>query len=176
VLKALFWRIVYSNWRQATEDRQRGYTLLLLVPGDLPVFTLIAMQVCAAQDGEGLFETLVIPDKVTSGFQTSLQHELPRWPHGVVRLTPLRPLEQCVATRLRNPHTNCWLQMLRGVENTHTRYALWHDADAFLANRHFLKTHYRECKIGGLACLRLVRLGHVVCRSGYGHLVAMRVI
>jgi hypothetical protein len=146
---------------------------MLLLPGDLPVFTHIAMQVCAAQDGEGLFETLIIPDKLTSEFRTSLEQELARWPHGGVRLTPLRPLEQWVATRLRNPHTNCWLQMLRGVENTRTRYALWHDADAFLENPHFLKTHYMECKIGGLACLGVSPPWDTwFADQGYGHLVA----
>jgi hypothetical protein len=173
MLKALFWRILYSHWKQATGNRQPGYTLMLLVPGDLPVFTHIAMQVCAAQDGDGLFETLVISDKVISALQNCLEEELARWPHGKVRLTPLGPFDQWLANWLRNPHTNCWLQMLRGVDNTRTRYALWHDADLFLANPNFLKTHFQECSSAGLACLGVSpSWDRWFVDQGYGHVVA----
>ena len=41
-LKLIAQQALYRNWTPETSDLHEGYTLLLLVPGDLPVFLKLA--------------------------------------------------------------------------------------------------------------------------------------
>ena len=50
MLKSAFWRIRFARWSSAPSGAVRpGYTLLLPVPGDLPVFLELALAVCRTQ-------------------------------------------------------------------------------------------------------------------------------
>ncbi len=41
--KATLWKWLYAHWSQPVTRPVPGYTILLLVPGDLPVFLKIAL-------------------------------------------------------------------------------------------------------------------------------------
>jgi len=70
--KATLWKWLYAQWSQPATEPVPGYTILLLVPGDLPVFLKIALETCARQNSKHLIETLVIPDKWMPGFDKLL--------------------------------------------------------------------------------------------------------
>ncbi|GAX37566.1 hypothetical protein [Nodularia sp. NIES-3585] len=151
--KSMIWKIFYSQWKKSISKSIPGYTILMLIPGDLPVFLKIALDVCARQNPEHLIETLVIPDKLISGFPELLNTFKQDYPVSPIRLVKLNPVEQLITRYQNNPHINCWLQMLRGVNAVNTTHALWHDADLFLIESDFLKSHYQTCLEKRLACL-----------------------
>ncbi|NJO10691.1 MAG: hypothetical protein HC873_14725 [Leptolyngbyaceae cyanobacterium SL_1_1] len=118
---------------------------MMLIPGDLPVFLKLALDICSRQNPEHLVETLVIPDKTLPGFKQLLNQWSKDYHTSSIRLVALNPVEQSITKLQNNPHTNCWLQMVRGIEAVKTQYALWHDADLFIKDANFLKTHYEAC-------------------------------
>lgn len=143
-IKAAGWRLLYSKWRPMPVENE-GYTILLMFPGDLPVFLDIAMAVCARQNPEHLAEVLVIPDKMHRYYGTHWESIRKQWPRGPIRLVRLRPFEQRFAGFRNSPHTYCWLQLIRGMEQARSTHALWHDADLFILNRNLLKEQYETC-------------------------------
>ena len=66
-LKDTVWRTAFARW-PPLHDTREGYTLLLPVPADLPVFLRLALANAAAQDCDGRVETLVIPDVPSAAF------------------------------------------------------------------------------------------------------------
>lgn len=152
-LQALFWKTFYSRWRTQCAQRQPGYTILLPVPGDLPVFLELALLVCGRLNPEHLVETLVIPDIPTAACHEIVKRVGATWKNGGLRLVELPWLDRQVTTRLNKPHSNHWLQLINGVENTRTTHALLHDADAFLFDPDCLKRQYERCVQRQLSCL-----------------------
>lgn len=57
--KATIWKWLYARWSKPVVEPIPGYTILLMVPGDLPVFLKIALEMCITQNPEHLVETLV---------------------------------------------------------------------------------------------------------------------
>lgn len=155
--KATIWKWLYARWSKPVVEPIPGYTILLMVPGDLPVFLKIALEMCITQDREHLVETLVIPDKWMPGFHELLETWAKNYFISPIRLVDLNAFEQLITHFQNNPHTNCWLQMVRGVEAVRTTHALWHDADLFLCEPDFLKTHYETCVEQSLACMGVSR-------------------
>jgi len=151
--KSEIWKKFYGNWNQPQAELIPGYTILMLIPADLPVFLKIAMAVCGKQDPEHLVETLVIPDTWVRGFSELLDTFAHDYSISPIRLVNLKPIEQLITRYQNNPHINCWLQMVRGAEAVRTTHALWHDADLFVTEPDFLKTHYKTCVDRHLACL-----------------------
>ena len=153
VKRAQIWKWLYGQWSKPVVEPIPGYTLLMPVPGDLPVFIKIALDVCATQDPEHLVETLVLPDKLIKGFPELLETWAKNYSISPIRLVNLQPLEQLLTRYQNNPGTNHWLQLVRGVEVVRTTHALLHDADLFMTERGFMKTHYETCAEAHLACL-----------------------
>ena len=153
MIRADFWKLLYSEWENSDFQPIPGYSSLILAPGDLPFFLKIALEVCARQNSEHLVETLIIPDnRLTAGYVDRLNlwakdHPTP------VRMVPQKPLERLFTRFHKNAHNNCWMQMVRGINAVRTTHALWHDVDLFISERDFLKTHYEACKAQQLACL-----------------------
>ena len=171
--KATLWKWFYTQWSQSVVEPLPGYTILLMVPGDLPVFLKIALEICASQNPKHLIETLVIPDKWIPGFDELLENWARDYSISPLRLVRLKPLEYAITHYQNNPHTNCWLQMLRGVEAVRTTHALWHDADLFICEPRFLKTHYETCAAQQLACLGVSPVWDTWYRQqGINHLTA----
>lgn len=167
------YRLLYPRWRGGDGARTPGYTLLLLIPGDLPVFLKIAMEVCGAQDAEHRVETLVLPDIATGGFDRAFARCARDWTGGPIRVVRLRRAEGALARWRKNPHLNCWLQFITGVNAAHSTHAIWHDADLFVDDPGFLRRHYEECRDRDLAVLGLSEAWDAWYREhGLGHMVS----
>lgn len=149
---ASLWKWQYSHWQKPINERILGYTILLPVPGDLPVFLKIALETCSNQKPDGVIETLVIPDQFVPGFSELLSSWQEKY-YTPIRLINPNPLEQIICRYQNNPHNNHWLQLIRGINATQTTHALLHDADLFITEDAFMKTHYETCKSENLACL-----------------------
>lgn len=143
----------YIKWDRSVKEPLEGYTILLPVPGDLPVFLKIALEVSSTQNPAGLVETLVIPDQKVSGFTELFDIWKDKFDLSAIRLIHPSPVEQLIARYQNNPHNNHWLQIIRGVNGTRSTHALLHDADLFITEDNFMKTHYQTCVKRGLACL-----------------------
>ncbi|MBD3882936.1 hypothetical protein IFO70_14295 [Phormidium tenue FACHB-886] len=153
MIKADFWKLLYSEWEKTQVAPIPGYSLLILTPGDLPFFLKIALEVCARQNAEHLVETLIIPDnRLTSGFADRLNLWAKDYPTPI-RMVPQKPLEKLFTRFHKNAHNNCWMQMVRGINAVRTAHALWHDVDLFISEKDFLKSHYETCAAQQLACL-----------------------
>jgi len=151
LIKSVFWKMFYSRWNAPVDQLEPGYTLLLMVPGDLPVFLRLAMEVCRRQDPAHLVETLVIPDKLSDGLMDRWRDLRREWPHGSIRLVQLGWLDRQLTNRRNDPHINCWLQVIRGIEQARSTYALWHDADLFITNRSMLRDLYEHASANNMA-------------------------
>src|SRR4051794_18828925 len=108
-MKSFIWKRLYNRWEAPPVTPKAGYSMLLLMPGDLPFFLEIFLRVFAEKRTEHLVEALVIPDLIPSGFRARFARFRERWPHGEVRLVPLKPLDRLMVMLARNPHANCWL-------------------------------------------------------------------
>jgi hypothetical protein len=152
-MNATLWKLFRSSWQKAPPARAPGYSVLLAVPADLPVFLKIAMGTINAQQNAGLVETLVVPDSPSPEFEAAYERAKKDWTNGPIRLVALRPLERFVTKRINSPHTNHWLQMTNGVEAAASTHALLHDADLFITDKSFLAGHYAAIAGKDLACL-----------------------
>jgi hypothetical protein len=173
VKKSDLWKIFYSFWSKAKQPRQEGYSLLLAIPGDLPVFLKIALAVCAAQDKRHCLEVIVTPDQRSTGFRQVFESCQKNWQGPPLRLTELNWIENWLTTTAKNPGTNHWLQIIRGINAARTRFALLHDADLFITDRQFLKKHYELCADKQLDCLGVSPAWDGwFARNGYDYLTA----
>lgn len=171
-LKTAIWKTAYRRWALPTSCPRPGYSLLLLVPGDLPIFLRIAMTVCARQAHEHLVETLVIPDVPTPEFWRTFETLRAGWNGGDIRVVQLRGLSRAI-TRLNNPFHNCWLQLVSGVNASTATHAVWHDADAFVIEPGFLDAQYLACVSDALACVGVNEAWDRWYRdTGHTHIVA----
>src|SRR6266702_4030874 len=91
---AAYWRLRFRRWgrRLPSED---GYTLLVPVPGDLPVFLDLALAVCRLQKSSSRIATLVLPDVTTPAVEAAVAAARPSWP-GPLELVRQQPLERLV--------------------------------------------------------------------------------
>jgi len=147
-----FWQKFYT-WGQRSDEVIPGYTIMLTVPGDLPVFTKIALEICSRQRSDHLVETLVIPDQLTAGLPELLEAWAKDYVISPIRLVPLTALDQLLAQKLNHPSLTHWLQLFRAAIVTRTTHAVLHDADLFMIDSNFLKIHYETCVNRRLACL-----------------------
>lgn len=150
---ANIWKWLYRTWDKSFDSAIPGYTILLPVPGDLPVFLKIALEICSTQKPDGLIETLVIPDQYKPGFAELVNNWQAEYYQSPIRVINPKPLEQLITRYQNNPHNNHWLQLTRGVNTSRSTHALLHDADLFITEDSFMKTHYQTCAKDNLACL-----------------------
>lgn len=153
--KNAVWRAAYSQWRlDSPRDLSPGYTVLMPVPADLPVFVRLAIANVAAQDASRRREILIIPDKRGSAIVEAVAASKAETGLSDVRLIALSPLSRAFGRLARSdPATNYFLQLHAGVTESATTHALLHDADLFLTDADFLARHYQRCAERGLACL-----------------------
>jgi hypothetical protein len=151
-LKEAFWRQLYPQWDKTEVARVPGYTIVIPVPGDLPVFLKIALEVCDKQDPAHLCEILVIPDQLPNAFRECFADWSNAYTARPVRLVHLRAWERW-KTRVRpNGMVTHWLQVIRGIQAVRTNHALLHDADLFILEPRFMRTLYDTCVERELAC------------------------
>ena len=126
--------------------------MLLMVPGDLPVFQRIAMDVCAKQDQTYLEDLLVIPDQMSPALEAHWEDIERAWCGKSIRLVRFNAKDRWVVKRARNPHISIWLQMVRGMEAARTTHAVWHDADLFISHPSMLRDLYEHAAAHNMAC------------------------
>lgn len=151
-LKEELWKQLYSQWNDGHVARVPGYTIVIPVPGDLPVFLKIALEVCAKQDPEHLREIVVIPDMLPNVFLKCFENWSNEYAVRPVRLVNLRYMERWKNRVRPNGMVQHWLQFIRGAEAVRTNHALLHDADLFILEPRFMRTLYETCVERELAC------------------------
>jgi len=172
-LKDTAWRAAFARW-PPLRDMLEGYTLLLPVPADLPVFLSLALANAAAQDRNGRVETLVIPDVPSAAFALVYQEARPHFDAGPLRLVELGLAARTVQRVAGNQAgSNYFLQVHAGIAAATTTHVLLHDADLFIEDPGFMARHYRRCADEGLACLGVSPAWDDWLREhGFGHVVA----
>jgi hypothetical protein len=175
----LLYQVLFRRWPAAAPKQpESGYTVLLPVPADLPVFLKIAMTIVARQDAQHRRETLVLPDASSSAslaaFRAVFDHATAAWPGDQrIRTVPLGPLARAMAQRQKNPGLNHWLQFVYGVSACRTTHALLHDADLFLSDPGFIETQYQRALSTRAACVGISPVWDAwYAENGYAHLVA----
>jgi hypothetical protein len=74
---------------------------------------------------------------------------------------------------VKNPHANCWLQLINGVNAARATHAFFHDADLFVLAPDFFEAQYEWCARDRLACLGLGPAWDPWYReNGLGHITA----
>jgi hypothetical protein len=172
-LQHAYWSLLYQRWPRP-RARVPGYTLILTVPPDLPVFLRLAVDVLRRQDPAHLVETLVVPDAYDRGFAREVSGLAAEWPEGRMRLVQPGAKDRLVRSGMSKASLIHWLQLVVGARETRSTHAVLHDVDLFVLERGFLRSLYEACRDGGYACLgneaawkgaawtQLPRFAHVV--------------
>ena len=150
-----YWDLRWERWpgqRDSRGPETPGYTMLIPVPGDLPVFLRLALDMCARQSAEHRVSTLIIPDKVT-GAMARITAEARRSWDGELVLRYLPMPERWILPRLKTGWRNHGLQVITGAARARSTHIILHDADLFLLTPDLLDSHYRECRDRNLDCL-----------------------
>jgi len=136
-LTSRYWRIRFARWSTARPAVESGHTLLVPVPGDLPVFLDLALAVCRRQHHRTRRATLVIPDYPSDAVRAAVAREQATWPGGGLELLELPALDRFVLPRLGDPGRNHGAQIIAGVSAARTERVILHDADLFLFDEAF---------------------------------------
>lgn len=137
-----YWTTRFAHWSPALPESP-GYSLLVPVPGDLPVFLEVALAVIGQQQSQHRVETLVIPDVVTPQMRSIVDKAQANW-QGRLELVPLPQPERSVLPRLKNPGHNHAVQLITGVHASRGSHILLHDADLFLLDPGALDQRYEQ--------------------------------
>lgn len=146
-----YWQARFKKW-PAPAKASPGYSLLVPVPGDLPVFLRLALAVCKGQQSQSRLETIVVPDIVTEQVRSIVAEASPTWP-GRLFLQPLPQPEKWMLPRLGDPGRNHALQLIAGVSACRSTHIVLHDADLFLLEPDLLDQRFELCQSKQLACL-----------------------
>src|SRR5215212_10308 len=122
-----YWKLRLRGW-PADAGRRTGYSLLLPVPGDLPVFTDLGLEVCASMSAKFRVETLVIPDQPSPCIGRIVASRESAWT-GPLRIIHLPRPERELLRRRPNPFLYYGLQYVTGVKASEATHLLLHDAD-----------------------------------------------
>ncbi len=146
-----YWRLRLRRWPRHTPARE-GYTLLLPVPGDLPVFAQLALTACARQRSAHRRSTIVLPDRPSPTINAAVEARQPSWPDEL-RVQTFPAPERWVLPYLKSGSRNHGLQLIIGAGASDTTHVLLHDADLFPQHPGLLDAQYRACLDRNLACL-----------------------
>lgn len=150
--KDLFWRLRYSRWPARAGDLGDGYSVLVPVPGDLPALAELALSVLRRQESANRLRTVLVPDQPSPAIEAIVARERPAWP-GELRLARLALPERWFVHRLRSASRIHWLQVVTGMGQVSSTYALLHDADLFLLDDNVLEERFVLARDRDLACL-----------------------
>ena len=153
---------LYPRW-PAPASLIDGYTLVLPLPGDLPVFLELALAALRSQEPAGRVETVVVPDGITHEFLATYERATARFDWGPIRLVEIGRRGKALQRTKNGPwnkassHLNHFLQIYHGAAAARTTHAILHDADLFLTDLRFLTDRFQACSDGGFACLGVER-------------------
>jgi hypothetical protein len=134
----LWLRPVYPSWPQGDEQALDGYSILLPVPSDLPVFYRMAVQVIAHQSLKRANEVIVIPDLNSSAFEAVVSRDGPMIGSARLVYCGNSRAADAVSKLYRRPNFLHAAQIIRGLSQARSKYALLHDADLFLFDNAFI--------------------------------------
>ncbi len=146
-----YWRTRLRSWSPANGDLQPGYTLLLPVPGDLPVFLELALAAAASQDSAHRRATMVIPDRPTPEITSIVESYRKDW-NDELSVTLLPSPERWFLPIMKSGSRNHGMQLIAGVTQCKTTHILLHDADLFPCNTDLLEQQYLRCVERDLSC------------------------
>lgn len=148
---ASYWKLRFARWgrRPAQQD---GYTLLVPVPGDLPVFLDLALAVSRLQQSDSRVSTYVLPDQRTPAMAAAVAEARPAWP-GELVLMDLPPLERILLPRLKDPGRNHGSQLITGVSAARSSHIVLHDADLFMLRDDVHESQYASARARNLDAL-----------------------
>ncbi|MGA3220990.1 MAG: hypothetical protein ABSE77_18255 [Acidimicrobiales bacterium] len=146
-----YWQARFRRWPKRASGSE-GYSLLVPVPGDLPVFLRLALAVCRHQDPASRLETIVVPDRVTPLMKDIVDQARRDWP-GELVLQALPVPERWVLPRMGNPGRNHASQLIAGVCRSRATHIVLHDADLFLMRPDLHRREFEMCRQRQLACL-----------------------
>lgn len=129
-----------------------GYSLLVPVPGDLPVFARIALAVTRLQDPASRVETLVVPDIPSPAVDAVVAAAATDWA-GPLRVVPLPLADRLVLPRLGDPGKNHGAQIVAATTASRATHVLLHDADLFLLAADVHEAEYRYAAAHGSAAV-----------------------
>lgn len=139
-----YWSSRFARWPEPL-PQVPGYTLLVPVPGDLPVFLELALSCLATQTHRDRVDTVVIPDRPTRQVAAAVAARRDTW-SGPLLLRPLPLPERVVLPRLGNPFHNYGVQVITGVGTARGSHVILHDADLFLLRPEVLDERYRRTR------------------------------
>lgn len=170
--KDFIWKAAFARWPARPSETGVGYTLLLPVPADLPVFLRFALANAAAQDSTGRVETLVIPDMPSDAFRREFEAAVREIPVEGARLVTPGLRARLMQRAARNqPSANHFIQLHAGIAAARGRHVLFHDSDLFIEDPGFMAEHHRRAQ--GLGCLGVSPVWDDWLREqGHGHVVA----
>ncbi|WP_380174148.1 hypothetical protein ACFEMC_04900 [Kineococcus sp. DHX-1] len=148
-LKAQYWRTRFGTWGRRGGSRVPGYSLVVPVPGDLPVFLDLALQTCASQRAEHRVETLVVPDVATPETDRVVQSWQGRW-NGPLRTVALPWPERRILPWLKDPGRNHGVQLISAASVAAADHVVLHDADLFMLDEDLHDDGYRRARDGRL--------------------------
>lgn len=141
-----------ARWPGAPSRWTPGYTLLLPVPGDIPVFVELALRVCGEQAAEHRVRTLVVSDRPSPAIEAIVDRARAGW-SGTLDLAYLPRPERWMLPYMKSGSRNHGMQLVAGVSASTTTHVVLHDADLFLLDPHLLESQYRTCRDRQLHCL-----------------------
>ncbi|HMC40211.1 MAG TPA: hypothetical protein VKI19_11150 [Acidimicrobiales bacterium] len=151
-LRASYWRFRLARWNRRPTTPEPGYTLLLPVPGDIPVFCELALKVCSRQAARHRRRTLVIPDRPSPTVTQLVEKTKPGWQGELEAVLLPRP-ERWFLPFMNSGSRNHGLQVVKGISVSSTSHVIFHDADLFLLDDDFLDGQYETCRDRELECL-----------------------
>ncbi len=172
-LKNKVWELGFASWGGSSSWKP-GYSVLLPVPADLPVFLKLGVQTVLRQKAIHRQEVLVIPDSPTPEFRrifeqvvSSLQPSL----QSQFRLVEMGWKDQ--KFRKFGDRKELFLQIVNGARHAKGSHFLIHDADAFVLSDIFFESHYQQCVERNLSVIGVNPVWDDWYPShGYSHLVA----
>jgi hypothetical protein len=152
-LGSRYWRWRLREWGPPHE-REAGYTLLVPVPGDLPVFLDLALTACLHQNHAHRRATVVLPDRPSADIDRIVTSYQGRWP-GELTVKKLPHPERWLLPVLRSGSRNHGLQVITGVRASESSHIMLHDADLFPRDVSLHDFQYEACRQENLDCLGL---------------------
>ena len=142
---------VFRNWQFSGGGDRPGYSVLMPVPSDLPVFTDLALRTLAGQSGANRNEILIIPDVPSKAFERHCRALIDRYEVSSVRFVKLPTTRKLLSGIANNPSTFHFSQLVTGLEAASSKYVLLHDADLFLARGNSLEKRFTYCRDANLS-------------------------
>jgi hypothetical protein len=145
VLAALF-----AHWPSASGARD-GYTILLPSPMDMPFLLQYALEGLRHMDTTHCNQILVVPDGWSRDGGAALRHVLESADDPRLDMVDLRAWGTFMIRQLAS--STHWMQVIKGIGRSASRYTFLHDADAFHLETNGIERQYSECRDRGLFTL-----------------------